>query len=189
MVVVAIMGIVMTIAIPTLYRALHPDSMQKAVDDITEACKTARASAILGGAPMDLVFRAEDAQISVQPSRGGRSGGGEGAGAVTEVEHRRNQGVDYAVFHKQSGSGGQSGSSVGGYTPRRMSERIAIELMEVNFQDQMDFAEARVQFHPNGTCDEFRMVIYRPDTGERRLLKLEVVTGLLDVESDPLKFK
>jgi prepilin-type N-terminal cleavage/methylation domain-containing protein len=33
MVVCAIIGIVMTIAIPSIYRQLHPESMQKAVNE------------------------------------------------------------------------------------------------------------------------------------------------------------
>src|SRR5438477_5959589 len=60
MVVVAIMGIVMTIAIPTVYQQLHPESMRKAVSDVMEACATARARAILDGAPMALVIHPAD---------------------------------------------------------------------------------------------------------------------------------
>src|SRR5438874_2527738 len=46
MVVIAIMGIVMTVAIPTLYHQLHPDSMRRAVTDVTEVCTEARGRAI-----------------------------------------------------------------------------------------------------------------------------------------------
>src|SRR5713101_3399605 len=42
MVVVGIMGIILGIAVPGLYRQLHPNPLQKAVDDIREACKAAR---------------------------------------------------------------------------------------------------------------------------------------------------
>ncbi len=66
----------------------------------------------------------------------------------------------------------------------RIPDKIAVELVEVNFQDAMDWAEVRVRFYPNGTSDEFKMLLYRPDTNERRLLTLEVVTALADVESD-----
>ena len=65
MVVVAIMAIVMTIAIPTIYQQLHPDSMRKAVSDVLEACAQARARAILDGTPADLVIRPGDRQFDV----------------------------------------------------------------------------------------------------------------------------
>lgn len=71
----------------------------------------------------------------------------------------------------------------------RISDKIAVELLEVNFQDAMEWAEVRVRFYPNGVCDEFKMLLYRPDTNERRLITLEVVTGLVDVESDLMKMK
>jgi hypothetical protein len=180
MVVVAIMGIVMTIAIPSMYRTLHPDSMQRAIEDFTEACRTARASAILQGTPVEVVFRAEDGEISVQGARGDRAGG-------IEVEQRRNQGVDYVAFRRQGGSGSPGGvgrptsgggSGVGGYTSRHMSKNIAVEDGEVNFTPIMELDEAPVRFYANGPCDEFKMVLFRPDTGERRLITLEVVTGL-----------
>ncbi len=69
-----------------------------------------------------------------------------------------------------------------------LPETVAIELMEVNFQDAMEWAEARVRFYPNGTSDEFKMILWRADTNERRMLKLEVVTGLADFETDVNKF-
>src|SRR2546423_14400471 len=49
MVVVAIIGIVITISIPTIYQQMHPESMRKAVSDVVEACSHARARAILNG--------------------------------------------------------------------------------------------------------------------------------------------
>src|SRR6266581_2780388 len=65
MVVVAIMGIVMTIAIPTVYQQLHPESMRKAVSDVMEACSHARARAILNGAETELVIHPADRQFTV----------------------------------------------------------------------------------------------------------------------------
>src|SRR4051812_12386123 len=65
MVVIAIMGIVMTIAIPTIYQQFHPESMRKAVNDVMEACVHARARAILNGGETDLVIRPGDRQFTV----------------------------------------------------------------------------------------------------------------------------
>lgn len=184
MVVVAIMGIVLTIAIPNIHRRLHPESMQKAVSDVMEACSHARATAILNGRPTDLVIRAEDSSISVQPVGGG---GPVDDGGVDVVQHR-SHGVDYAEFRKPGTSGPGSGGG-GGVFSARLSDSIAVELAEINFLDIMDLEEARVRFFPNGTCYEFKMVLFQPKTGERRLISTEVTTGLVDVESDPRKFR
>lgn len=188
MVVVAIMGVIMTLAIPSMYRRLHPESMQKAVDDVRDACIEARANAIMQGVAMDLVIHSGDGSISVQPASGGGPAGGMGLDSGVDVLQNRSHGVEYAEFRKPEGAG--SGSAGGGSAfSARLSDKIAVEALEVNFIDLMEAEAARVRFYRNGTCDEFRMVLVRPDTGERRLFTLEVTTGLVDVESDPLKFR
>src|SRR5215207_4203641 len=69
MVVCAIIGIVMTIAIPSIYRQLHPESMQKAVNDLLEACRDARAHAVLTDTTVELVIRPQARQIEVAQAR------------------------------------------------------------------------------------------------------------------------
>jgi len=187
MVVVGIIGVLMTLAVPSLYRRLHPDSMQKAVDDVREAFIQARANAIMQGAAMEVVIRAGDGGISVQPASGDGPAGGAGLDSGVDVVQNRSHGVEYAEFRKP-GSSGSGSAGGGGVFSARLSDKIAVELLEVNFIDMMDAEAARVRFRPNGICDEFKMVLVRPDTGERRMFTLEVVTGLVDVESDPLKF-
>src|SRR2546425_205898 len=66
MVVVGIMGIILTIAVPGLYRQLHPNPLQKAVDDIREACKAAREMAVLRGATTSLAIDLKNRSFSVQ---------------------------------------------------------------------------------------------------------------------------
>lgn len=178
MVVIAIVGLVLTIAVPSIYRQLHPDSMQKAVSDFMEACSQARAQAILGGTIAEVVITAEDHTISVR-------GAGPGArSSAKPLESPDLAGTDWRMSETRPApaSGGA------GFTAK-LSEKIAIELMEVNFVDQMELDEARIQFHPTGICDELKFVLFQPSSGERRLLTLDVVTGQLDVESDQMKFR
>jgi len=178
MVVVAIIAVLMTVAIPSIFRQFHPESMAKAVNDVMDACKDARAHAILSGGPVDLVIRAEDGQISIQPASAEVS-------APKRLESLNVAGEEWRMEDRPSAPSGGQGI---GFSAR-LSDKIAIELMEVNFQDQLEFEEARVRFHPNGTSDEFKMLLVRPETGERRLITLEVVTALVDVESDPNKWR
>ena len=178
MVVISIVGLVLTIAVPSIYRQLHPDSMQKAVSDFMEACSQARAQAILGGAIAEVVITAEDHTISVR-------GAGPGArSSAKPLESPDLAGTDWRMPEPRPAS-----STEGAGFTAKLSEKIAIELMEVNFVDQMELDEARIQFHPTGICDELKFVLFQPSSGERRLLTLDVVTGQLDVESDQMKFR
>lgn len=65
MVVCAIMGIILGVGVPTLYRMMQKTGMRKAVDDIIQVCQNARARAILSGSESTVVFRPYDRQFSV----------------------------------------------------------------------------------------------------------------------------
>lgn len=171
LVVVAIIGIVMTISIPSIYRQLHPDSMQKAVTDLLEACTHARAMAILNRAPVALKIDPRTRQVSV----------GGGAGSSERLESHNVAGEDWRMPER-----GASSSSDGGSFSAKLSDRIQIKLIDVNFVDFTEAEMAPVTFFPNGTSDEFTIVLAN-DQGEWRKISLEVVTGLADVETDMQK--
>ena len=56
MVVVGIIGLIMGMGAPTLYRMLHREGFGKTVSDVVEVCNAARTQAILQGAVMEVVF-------------------------------------------------------------------------------------------------------------------------------------
>ncbi len=56
MVVVGIIGFIMAMGAPTLYHIFHHEGFGKTVEDTMELCSTARAQAILQGAPASIVF-------------------------------------------------------------------------------------------------------------------------------------
>lgn len=64
---------------------------------------------------------------------------------------------------------------------------VQIELLGVNFVELQTAEEAKVRFFPNGTSDEFTIVLHS-DRNEWRKISLETVTALADVETDPRKF-
>src|SRR4030095_2220108 len=80
MVVCAIIGIVLTMGIPTIYRKLHPESMQMAITRIKYLCETARGQPVLGVTTMKLVIRQTDRIIEVQPGGTAASPANPGAG-------------------------------------------------------------------------------------------------------------
>lgn len=164
LVVVGIIGVIMTIAIPSIYQTLHQDSMRKAVSDVMEACSHARAQAILNGVNMALRIHPRDREFQVVTLSGG-----------TKKE----------AGDPEPDEGHASGSAVFSV---RLSNRIMIEMVDVNFIEYKDEDEALVHFYPNGTSDEFTMVLLN-DQNEARKISLEVVTALADVEVDPTKWR
>ncbi len=139
MIVVAIMGIVMTIAIPSIYRRMNPESLQKAVSEVTEACSHARAKAILDGKTVELVLRQQEDRVVEVP----------------------------------------------GLYRTRIGENIVIEGIGLNGEDWTEDEVVRVRFYPNGTSDQFILILHTPEDNEWRKISLEVVTGLADVDANP----
>lgn len=134
MVVVAIMGIVLAMGVPSLVRASRKEGMRKAVSDIIDACSDARADAILNSKTSDMVIRPLDRTIS------------------------------------------------GGKFTATFDDNISIETLGVNFQELKDAEEAKVHFYPNGTCDEFTIVMQSSDDKGRQI-DLEIMTGLAEVKT------
>ncbi len=64
MIVVAIIGIVMAMGIPSMVHAMKKEGLRKAVSDMVEACSSARADAILKAHTSDVVIRPKDRTIS-----------------------------------------------------------------------------------------------------------------------------
>ena len=60
MVVVGIMGLVLAMGAPTLYKFFHKEGFRKSVGDMMEVCSTARARAILSQTTTELVFHPQE---------------------------------------------------------------------------------------------------------------------------------
>jgi hypothetical protein len=95
--------------------------------------------------------------------------------------------VAEAAASEGRGAAPSSGGPAGG--PRKLPEGVGIEAILANGEDVTELDMARVQFRANGTCDELQMVLTYPANNERRQVWLDVVTAVLDFESDPSKFK
>ena len=136
-------------------------ALRQAVLDIHTGLKNTRSQAILNQAPMDFVISSETGAMSVQKAS--------------------NRGT----IEPPPGQAERQVSSWGDFDFKASlpdPADVGLDLMEVNFISVMDANEVRVRFYPNGTCDEFQ-VIMRSSTGEIRRISLEVTTGLVSVES------
>ena len=169
MVVVGIMGIVLTIAIPGIYRTLHPDPLQKAVDDVREACKAARELAVMRTATTVLAIDLKNKSFSV----------GSSAPAPTSDLSAHTFGeVDAPI----RGAVENSGKSY------QLSDHITIEGLGINGLDWTEDERAEVRFYPKGTSDEFSIVLLS-DKNERRNIWLDAVTGYPEFEVDVHKLR
>jgi len=190
MVVVAIIGVIMGIAVPSIYRQWHPESMVKATKDFMEACNQARSSAILTGAEAYLEIRAPERQVSVVAGSAPSSGGGiETISAQSRLDSKSVSGENWRMAERgSSSSSAPSPSGENGPFSFKISDKIMIEGLGINGEDWTEDEIARVRFYPNGTSDEFSIVLLS-DKGERRNIWLDVVTAMADFEVDPHKFK
>lgn len=91
MVVVAIIGLIAAMGVPALNRMLIKEGMRRAVSDITDVCKTARARAIFSGHTADVLIRPADRTFTVE-------GGGNSHGSPYVSSGKLPDGVDLEAF-------------------------------------------------------------------------------------------
>jgi prepilin-type N-terminal cleavage/methylation domain-containing protein len=161
MIVIAVVAIVFAMGAPGFVQVVQKGPMRQAVSDVVESLGQARAQAILRGVVMEFRMNGEGV-LNVAPSRERR--------LVAQPEM-----LDTS-FEENHGAG-----ALGVVFSARLHEDVAVTLLEVNFRSQMDAEEARVRFYPNGTCDDFTVVLELG--GGMRRIWLDPITALADVET------
>jgi Tfp pilus assembly protein FimT len=156
--VVAVVAIVFAVGAPSLVQVIQKGPMRQAVSDVMEALGQARAQSILRGVGVEFIMT------------------GEGEVRVGLATDRRRR------LERDRVASVEEGAIVGGREifTARLGEDIAITLLEVNFRSQMNTSEARVRFFPNGTSDDFTVVL---ESGrEMRRIWLDPITARADLE-------
>jgi Tfp pilus assembly protein FimT len=161
MIVVAVIAVAFAIAAPSFARIARKDPMRQAVSDVVEALGQARAQAILRGVPVEFVLSGEG-EMRVVPARERERKPQTGSPTVAE-ENEPREITQSRLF------------------TARLDEDIAVTLLEVNFRSQMEATAARVRFHPNGTSDDFTVVLEKGM--EMRRIWLDPITALVDLET------
>ena len=163
MIVLGIIAIMALVGVPAFYKAFRKEALRQAISDIVEVCSNARARAILGGAPTTVVFKPQERIFSI------------GSAAVSASSNPAGPlpGSEEVVEPKISRPG--SGLSA------QWSDRLVLEMLDVNFIEHKDAEEVRVRFFPNGTSDEMTVILHS-DNNEYRKISLEVTTGLASVD-------
>ncbi|MDH7502066.1 MAG: prepilin-type N-terminal cleavage/methylation domain-containing protein [Verrucomicrobiota bacterium] len=171
MVVVALLGIVVSISLPSFLHAVRKSPLRQAMSDLEEACNRARMMAIMEGQPSEIAIRAADGMVQVRLFRETAPDEEPESGAVGSAE--------------PIGTAVQPGGSPlpVGVAPVvfKLPSTVAFKSLVVNLQDMMDTEEARVRFFPNSTCDAFRATLLSEDN-EERTITLEVTTARSIIE-------
>jgi len=161
MIVIAIMGVVLAMGVPTVFNAMRKSPIRQASGDLQEACRAARMMAIVQGRPAELVITAQDGALAVRPVADGQDGQGESwkqseaaAAGATETPPAA-QALGFSAH---------------------LPESVAFKKLLVNLRDMMDYDEARVRFYPNGTCDALTATLLS-EQNEERTVSLEITTG------------
>lgn len=168
MIVIAIMAVVMSLSIPTFYRSLEKDTIRRATQTILDRCADARAQAIINGRPCDLIIRPPDRTLTPHLAQD----------TTKTPEELLLEQAERAVTKANGNTDADAERAVDNSLP----DNIAIMFLGVNFVPDLENAEAvPVRFYPNGTGDEFTMVI-RSDRDEWRKFTMEVATGVVKWE-------
>lgn len=156
MIVVALIGLFCTMAIPSIYQLSKKTGLRRAISDLRDVCANARARSIFTGQEVTVVFYPIQRHFGISGSSAPSVPTGEGEAPKAAPE-------------------AMPGTEVNGIIP----EDVQLEMLDVNQSEYKDSDWTRVRFFPNGTCDELT-VVYLSEDGEFRKLWLEPTTGLLN---------
>jgi type II secretory pathway pseudopilin PulG len=134
MVVVAIIGLSLSMGMPSFLRVIRKEGMRKAEYDLVEACREARRVAIMSNHTTDLILH---------PMLG-----------TFEVP--------------------------GAFPSTQLPNDIVIDILGVNFIQLEKADQANVHFFPNGTSDEFTIVLH--SSGKYLKFSFDTVTALPDIQ-------
>jgi len=159
MIVIGIMGLMLTIGVPLIYKVWHRAPINQATADLFEVLSNARARAILQGKEVDLIFHPPEGRFEV-----------EGAGTGTAAGSGQLQ----AGLVRGAGSG----------THGKLPDNVVIRMLDINKLEHDFLADetARVRFFPNGTSDELTIILQ--SGADQRGVTLEITTGLASVLSE-----
>lgn len=177
MIVVGIAALILAISVPFVQRTFKRDAVYRAVKVVEDALHNARATAIFNNTTADLIIHPQDRSFQVASS-------GPRAPSPTSMDMQDRDEVDE---RDRRGPGGRAAiRDFSRHAPKPYSgaleEDVTIELLDVNFQEYRDEEEARVRFHPNGTSDEFTIVMRIGSTAWRKIT-LDLVTGTPTLET------
>ena len=162
MMVVAILGLMLTMGVPAILRTMHQEPLRKAVNDVVTICSHARAQAILHGVTTTIVFHPQSGEMALM------------------VLATTNAAAGFASRAAPAGETPPASAGAAALNSTQFGDSITIDMLDVNLSEYKNADEARVRFFPDGTSDEMTLIINSGD--QYRKITLEVPTGLASTE-------
>ena len=134
MIVVAIIGLVAAMGLPSIIKALQKEGMRKALSDVTDVCASARAKAIFSHQPVAVVFHPGERTFAVE-------GGGPGGGSTYVNESKLPDGVELAMLDINLQDFGASEWARVRFFPNGTSDEMTIVL-----HDRDDWRKITLEF-------------------------------------------
>jgi type II secretion system protein H len=162
MMVVAIVGLMMTMTVPAILRTVHQEPLRKAVNDVMNICSHARTQAILHGKITCVVFHPRLKEVTLA--------------TIAST----NSTDDFSSPDTTGGGTKTAAYDASALNSTKFADSVTIDMLDVNLTEYKDANEARVLFFPNGTSDEMTLILHSGD--QYRKISLEVLTGLASLE-------
>jgi len=148
MVVVAIIGLLAAMGMPSLVKSMQKEGMRKAVSDVEDVFFSAREQAIVNNRTVAVVFYPRERRFGVE----GSAGGGESGTAVNV----------------------HSGKTMMATLPAG----VEMAMLDVFRKEYVQSDWAKIFFNPDGTCDEAVVVLVAKGGAESEKITLEYATGM-----------
>jgi len=143
MIVVAIIGLMASMSVPSILQTFRKEGMRKAVSDIMDLCNDARTQAIFSGRPAQIDFYPSDKRIEL-------------ASAST---------------NQPPAAGGSPAAPPTSAKSVTLPANMDIEMLDIDMIDCRAQPKASVKFNPNGTCDELTLILHAGDDWEKITLE------------------
>lgn len=153
MVVVAIIGLLAAMGLPSIFKALQKEGMRKAVSDVQDVFFSAREQAIIYNRQVAVVFIPRTRQFGVE-------GTPVSGGSTTVVNSH-------------------SGKTVAATLP----DGVDFAMLDIYHKDYSQSDVARIYFSPDGTSDEAVIVLIARGGADSKKLTLEYATGMAVVSA------
>ena len=157
MIVLAIIGLIAAMGVPSLFQMFRKEGMRRAVSDVQQLLADARARAIYSGRGTEVVFHPAEKRMEIAGAAG--SSGGTSA---------NNSGFSLPTVSL-------SGSPAAVILP----DSVDIAMLDVDMLDRGGDEAPTVAFYPDGTCQELTLVLHSGDEWEK--ITLEYATALASV--------
>jgi type II secretory pathway pseudopilin PulG len=162
MIVVAIIGLIAAMGVPSILQTFRKEGMRRAVSDVQQLLGDARARAIYTGRTTQVVFYPAEKRLEIS-----------GAAANAPPAPLMGTPANNSPSTLPASPLAIPGGSV------TLPESVFIAMLDIDMLDRSGDEAAGVCFYPNGTCQELTLVLHSGDEWQK--ITLEFSTALASV--------